>query len=96
MRHLRERQAEIAGVAALLDRSGGGAQFDWPYRPLAEFAMESRPPDLTAVMCSCAFWWFGSPYVVPMRLCLASEPCSAFCSGPSQPEGEQALHPIPL
>ncbi len=43
--HLRARGAVVAGVSVLIDRSGGEASFDCPYRPLAELAMQSFPPD---------------------------------------------------
>jgi len=41
LQHLRDRGAEIVGVGALVDRSGGHAQFDCPYAPLAEVDFES-------------------------------------------------------
>jgi len=43
--HLRERGAEIVGASVLIDRSGGEANFDCPYKPLATFALESYAPD---------------------------------------------------
>lgn len=43
--HLRGRGAEIVGLAALVDRSQGEAQFDCPFEPLATLAMESWSPD---------------------------------------------------
>ena len=43
--HLRERGADIVGVSVLIDRSGGEATFDCPYRPLATFELESYAPD---------------------------------------------------
>jgi len=43
--HLRERGAQIAGVSVLIDRSGGEAQFDCPYRPLAYLALRSYAPN---------------------------------------------------
>ena len=43
--HLRERGAEVAGVSVLIDRSGGKATFDCPYKPLAVLALESWPAD---------------------------------------------------
>lgn len=43
--HLRARGAVVAGVAVLIDRSGGQVQFDCPYYPLAGLRMDSWPPD---------------------------------------------------
>ncbi len=43
--HLRTRGAEIAGVGALVDRSGGEAKFDCPFHALARFTLESFAPD---------------------------------------------------
>jgi orotate phosphoribosyltransferase len=43
--HLRERGAEIVGVGALIDRSGGSAHFDCRFEALAELHLESYPPD---------------------------------------------------
>lgn len=43
--HLRERGAEIVGASVLIDRSGGQANFDCPYKPLAIFALESYAPN---------------------------------------------------
>lgn len=43
--HLRGRGAHVVGVAVLIDRSGGEAKFDCPFRPLASIAMESYAPD---------------------------------------------------
>ncbi len=43
--HLRERGAEIVGVAVLIDRSAGEAAFDCPFKPLASLNMESWAPD---------------------------------------------------
>ncbi len=42
--HLRQRGANVAGVSVLIDRSGGEAQFDCPYKPLAYLAMRSFDP----------------------------------------------------
>lgn len=39
--HLRARGARIAGVSVLVDRSGGEANFDCPYKPLAYLALRS-------------------------------------------------------
>lgn len=43
--HLESRGAEIVGVSALIDRSGGKADFRYPYRPVARLNMESWAPD---------------------------------------------------
>ena len=42
--HLRARGARIAGVSVLVDRSGGEANFDCPYKPLAYLALRSYDP----------------------------------------------------
>ncbi|HRK33515.1 MAG TPA: orotate phosphoribosyltransferase [Candidatus Hydrogenedentes bacterium] len=42
--HLRGRGARIAGVSVLVDRSGGEANFDCPYKPLAYLALRSYAP----------------------------------------------------
>jgi orotate phosphoribosyltransferase len=42
--HLVERGARVAGVSVLIDRSGGEATFDCPYKPLAHLAMRSFDP----------------------------------------------------
>lgn len=42
--HLRARGARVAGVSVLIDRSGGEAAFDCPYKPLAYLALRSYPP----------------------------------------------------
>ncbi|NUM52107.1 MAG: orotate phosphoribosyltransferase [Candidatus Hydrogenedentes bacterium] len=42
--HLRSRGARIAGVSVLVDRSGGEANFDCPYKPLAYLALKSYDP----------------------------------------------------
>jgi len=52
--HLRARGADIVAVAALIDRSGGAADFDVPFHPLATltletYAPESLPPALAAL-----------------------------------------------
>jgi orotate phosphoribosyltransferase len=39
--HLRARGARIAGVSVLVDRSGGEANFDCPYKPLAYLQLKS-------------------------------------------------------
>jgi len=49
--HLRTRGAEVAGVAVLIDRSAGEAQFDCPFAALARLDMESWPADNCA-LCS--------------------------------------------
>ena len=43
--HLLERGLEIAGVSVLIDRSGGEASFEYPYKPLASLPMESWEPE---------------------------------------------------
>ena len=43
--HLRARGAEVVGVSVLIDRSGGAAAFDCPYKPLARLDMKSWAPD---------------------------------------------------
>ena len=43
--HLQNRGAAVVGVSVLIDRSGGQAGFDCPYKPLARLAMESFDPD---------------------------------------------------
>lgn len=45
IKHLEGRGAQIVGVAALIDRSGGTADFRYPYRPVARLNMQSWPPD---------------------------------------------------
>lgn len=42
--HLRDRGARVAGVSVLIDRSGGEASFDCPYKPLAYLALRSYDP----------------------------------------------------
>ncbi|MCC6488254.1 MAG: orotate phosphoribosyltransferase [Candidatus Hydrogenedentes bacterium] len=42
--HLLERGARIAGVSVLIDRSGGEANFQCPYKPLAHLALRSYDP----------------------------------------------------
>jgi orotate phosphoribosyltransferase len=42
--HLRERGGVVAGVSVLIDRSGGEAEFDCAYKPLAYLAMRSYGP----------------------------------------------------
>ena len=44
VKHLRERGAEIVGIGVLIDRSGGEADFDCPFEPLAQVSMESWDP----------------------------------------------------
>ena len=48
--HLQQRGAEVVGVSVLIDRSGGEARFEQPYRPLAHFTLESWPAD-ECVLC---------------------------------------------
>jgi len=43
--HLFKRKAAVAGVAALVDRSGGAARFDVPFKALAQIDLETYPPD---------------------------------------------------
>lgn len=43
--HLEGRGAAIMGVSALIDRSGGKADFKYPYRPVARLTMESWAPE---------------------------------------------------
>lgn len=43
--HLEARGAEIVGVSALIDRSGGKVSFAYPFRPVARLNMESWAPD---------------------------------------------------
>jgi orotate phosphoribosyltransferase len=43
--HLRGREANVVGVAVLIDRSGGEAQFDCPFVPLAHLPLDSKLPD---------------------------------------------------
>ena len=43
--HMQTRGAEVVAVAVLIDRSGGSAQFDCAYRPLAELDMKSWTPE---------------------------------------------------
>jgi len=43
--HLAARGADIVGVAALIDRSGGTVAFDQAFSPLATFELESYGPD---------------------------------------------------
>lgn len=42
--HLEERGARIVGVGALIDRSGGEAAFDCPFKALAALNMQSWAP----------------------------------------------------
>ena len=57
--HLRERGAEVAGVAVLIDRSGGEASFDCRFEPLARLEMQSWQPE------ACALCQDGAPLVDP-------------------------------
>lgn len=45
IQHLEGRGATIVGVAALIDRSGGKADFAYPYRPVARLTMQSWAPE---------------------------------------------------
>ena len=42
--HLRERGAQVYGIGALVDRSGGAAEFDVPFHALAELAIDTYDP----------------------------------------------------
>lgn len=42
--HLRERGAEVVGIGVLIDRSGGKAEFDVPFRALARLDIETYVP----------------------------------------------------
>lgn len=42
--HLRERGAQVCGIGALVDRSGGAAEFDVPFHALAELAIDTYDP----------------------------------------------------
>jgi len=44
VQHLRERGAEVCGIGALVDRSGGTAEFDVSFHALAELAIETYDP----------------------------------------------------
>lgn len=57
--HLRGRGADVVGVGVLIDRSGGEAQFDCRFEPLAKFTLESWAPD------SCALCKAGQPLIDP-------------------------------
>ena len=43
--HLRERGAEVVGIGALIDRSGGKARFDVPFSALARLEIETHAPE---------------------------------------------------
>lgn len=45
IQHLEGRGVDIVGISALIDRSGGKADFKYPYRPVARLNMESWAPD---------------------------------------------------
>ena len=49
--HLRQRGAEVAGVAVLIDRSAGEAAFDCRFAPLARLDMESWAPEKCPLCC---------------------------------------------
>jgi len=57
--HLRSRGAQIVGVAALIDRSGGEASFNCRFESLAALPMESWPAQ------SCPLCAQGRPLVEP-------------------------------
>lgn len=42
--HVRDRGAVVVGIGALIDRSGGEARFDVPFKTLAAVTMESWAP----------------------------------------------------
>ena len=42
--HLRERGAEVVGIGALIDRSGGKAEFDVPFSALARLDIDTYAP----------------------------------------------------
>ena len=65
MAHLRDRGAEIAGVAVLIDRSAGEAVFDCRFEALAALTMESWPP------AECALCAQGQPLVDPDDIIIA-------------------------
>ncbi len=45
IQHLEGRGVELVGVSALIDRSGGKADFKYPYRPIARLNMQSWAAD---------------------------------------------------
>lgn len=45
IQHLEGRGVELVGVSALIDRSGGKADFNYPYRPIARLNMQSWAPE---------------------------------------------------
>jgi orotate phosphoribosyltransferase len=57
--HLRERRAEVCGIGALVDRSGGTAQFDVPFHALADLAVD------TYGQSDCPLCRGGVPLVEP-------------------------------
>ncbi len=57
--HLRNRQAEVIAVSALIDRSAGRAQFDCPFEPLAVLELESWPAG------RCELCRQGAPLIEP-------------------------------
>ena len=57
--HLELRGAKVAGVGVLIDRSGGEAAFDCPFKPLAALNMESWAPE------DCPLCAAGEPLVDP-------------------------------
>ena len=59
IRHLRDRGAEVAGVAVLIDRSAGEAAFDCRFEALATLAMESWSPE------NCPLCQEGQPLIDP-------------------------------
>jgi len=59
VRHLENRGAVIAGIAIIVDRSGGGAELSNPYHALLQLRMESWPPE------QCELCKRGIPEVEP-------------------------------
>ena len=57
--HLRERGAEVVGIGVLVNRSGGKAQFDVPFRALARLDIE------TYAAADCPLCADGVPLVEP-------------------------------
>ena len=49
--HLRKRGADVVGVGALIDRSGGQAAFDCRFEALAQLNLQSYAPD-SCPMCA--------------------------------------------
>ncbi len=60
--HLTQRGAQVVGVAALIDRSNGEAQFECRFEPLAHLPLESWPP------AGCPLCQQGVPLTDPDEL----------------------------